>query len=298
MSRPIKTRLLEQLRGSRSPNNAETNSNSDRYLSEKRDHSVKEKIKNRNSWLLVFAGIMFTILICTVIFYRFIIKNESANIDTATILTTLLAFFSIYLSATFYFKATEQSNQFYDRSYNHTRDIAKTLSSMEGRFGEGLKNIEQYSTRLNDRFDNLPFINNSLQENVIGETQKNIQELLKAMEGGSISPDEMKKYEERFSQIENENKDLKKKIKGNKQDWSSSDRINFFFRNLIKEYDSNHLLGLSMKELSGVVKGEALKYSDDKFLFELNTHGIVDGNLNLTIEGKSELEGYMKSYNN
>lgn len=58
-------------------------------------------------------------------------------------MSILLALFAIWLSALFYFKATETSNTFYDNTYKFTRDIAQLLAKMESGFGERLRNLDE-----------------------------------------------------------------------------------------------------------------------------------------------------------
>ncbi|WP_301108394.1 hypothetical protein [Sporosarcina sp.] len=229
----------------------------------KEDYSIQEKIKNRNSWLLVFVGVMFTVLIFAVVFYRFIINNESTNIDTATILTTLLAFFSIYLAATFYFKATEQSNQFYDRSFSHTRDIAKTLSAMEGKFGEALRNIENYSDRINKRFDNLPLATAGTQNDILKKVDENMNELIQKMKAGEVSREELQRYEKIFSDLQRENESLKKKI---------------HTRKLMKASSVNYLLA-TIWTLDLVNNGEI----DYSVLTKTIQEDLAEGNISKTI---------------
>lgn len=65
------------------------------------------------------------------------------TIDFPTLLSLLLAIFSIALSALFYFKATETSNTFYDNTYKFTRDIAQLLSKIESGFGERLRHLDE-----------------------------------------------------------------------------------------------------------------------------------------------------------
>lgn len=67
----------------------------------------------------------------------------SLTVDFPTLLSLTLAIFSVYLSAMFYFKATDTSNKFYDNSYKFTRDIAQLLVKMESGFGEKLKNLDE-----------------------------------------------------------------------------------------------------------------------------------------------------------
>src|SRR5690625_6883604 len=61
------------------------------------------KIRNRFSWLII--GSVSIIVIGTM--YAFIF--EDLQINFITLVTLIIAFFSIYLSSLFYFKTTEQS---------------------------------------------------------------------------------------------------------------------------------------------------------------------------------------------
>ena len=67
--------------------------------------------------------IAFVVLICSSIY-----KN---NFTAESILSTLLAFFSIFISVFFYFKADETSTNFYDSSYKFMKDISVTLGKIE-----------------------------------------------------------------------------------------------------------------------------------------------------------------------
>lgn len=67
----------------------------------------------------------------------------AVNVDFPTLLSLILALFSVALSALFYFKATETSNTFYDNTYKFTRDTAQLLAKMESGFGERLRNLDE-----------------------------------------------------------------------------------------------------------------------------------------------------------
>lgn len=83
------------------------------------------------------------------------IKFESFSFTD--LLSVLLAFFAIGLSAAFYFKATETSNRFYDNSYKFTKEISEILGRIESGFGEKLQHIDEGYTGLRDKFDKMPF---------------------------------------------------------------------------------------------------------------------------------------------
>lgn len=176
----------------------------------KYDYDVKNqklyfdmKIKNRNNWLFIGVISVLAILVIFVTIYS-VITGQRYNIDTAIVLTTLLAFFSIFLSATFYFKTTEQSNAFYDRSYSHTKDIAQSLSEMSGKFGKSLEVLEQHSDTMTRKVDDLP--NRLLEkekdvENVEEEREKLLEELY---EKAGLKDKEKEEFENKLKRQDEE----------------------------------------------------------------------------------------------
>jgi len=103
-------------------------------------------------WIKIIREVA-VIVVIVLVGYR--IVNSDFNINLGSLSTTdivalLLAFFAIGLSAAFYFKATDSSNQFYDNMHKFTQETSVLLGKIESRFGEQLKNIEQKSQDLKD----------------------------------------------------------------------------------------------------------------------------------------------------
>jgi hypothetical protein len=73
-----------------------------------------------------------------------------AELDFSQVLTLLLALFSIFLSSMFYFRATQTSNDFYNQTYEFTKDFVDRLTRIEERFGELLKGIQEDTSRTRD----------------------------------------------------------------------------------------------------------------------------------------------------
>ena len=112
------------------------------------------------------AGLFIVAALCFV-FYKSSFSLES-------LLSLLLAFFSIFISAFFYFKTEETSNHFYDMSYDFMKDVSVTLGKIEERFGEKL-NV------LDDKVSHLSYAKEEKTEelqSVEDEKQKMIDELL------------------------------------------------------------------------------------------------------------------------
>lgn len=108
-----------------------------------KQNSQDGEVKKATIWNWVQA-------ICTVLFVFFVLLkfyDSSFEVDFSTLLSIVLAIFSIWLSAMFYFKATETSNKFYDHTYNHSKRISELLVKIESGFGEKLSNLhENYSS--------------------------------------------------------------------------------------------------------------------------------------------------------
>lgn len=256
-------------------------------MEKKSDYSFEERIRNRNSWLVVISICFLLLLIGFCVVY-YLISGQKINLDVPTILSTLLAFFSIYLSAIFYFKATEQSNQFYESSYNHNKNIAESLSGMKGEFGKSLGMIEKHNDVISQRMDRIPWdrIGEKRKEieSIKGETENTLKDLLKDM---GIEED---RQAELIKVIENQEEQI-----GNLQEeiYKLTNNVGvrakpFDFYNMIADFvqmnDPAWIYSSSEKELSAVFKGytELLAKSTLK---KLMTSGIIDKSRNLTAQG-------------
>lgn len=88
--------------------------------------------------MVVICGIAALIIISFLCVMMY--KN---NFSIESLLSLLLAFFSIFISMFFYFKASDTSNDFYDKSYDIMKDISVTLGKIEAQFGEKLNNMNE-----------------------------------------------------------------------------------------------------------------------------------------------------------
>lgn len=84
-----------------------------------------------------------TVILVLVVSVKIYLTPTALTVDFPTLLSLLLALFSVALSALFYFKATDTSNTFYDNTYKFTRDIAQLLAKMESGFGERLRHLDE-----------------------------------------------------------------------------------------------------------------------------------------------------------
>ncbi|HEV6967178.1 hypothetical protein [Roseateles sp.] len=97
-------------------------------------------------WVKAICALALTVALCAKIYTT----PTTITIDFPTLLSLLLALFSVALSALFYFKATDTSNAFYDNTYKFTKDIAELLVKIESGFGERLRHLDEgYSSMRN-----------------------------------------------------------------------------------------------------------------------------------------------------
>ena len=105
-------------------------------------------MQKANLWDWVKA--ITTIIVVFFLSLKFYNSTFTMSFDFIALLSTVLALFSVGLSAVFYFKATETSNDFYNNTFKFTKDIADLLIRIESGFGERLKSLDEgYSSMRN-----------------------------------------------------------------------------------------------------------------------------------------------------
>lgn len=112
-----------------------------------------------------------TLVVVGVLSYKIYLTPINLTVDFPTLLSLLLALFSVGLAALFYFKATDTSNTFYDNTYNFTKDIAQLLVKMESGFGERLRNLDEGYSSMRQSLQNY----NEKPNTKVEETKKKIE---------------------------------------------------------------------------------------------------------------------------
>lgn len=103
-----------------------------------------------NIWDIVKAISVLALVGVTT--YKVASSNTNIEVDFSNFLALVLALFSMYLSALFYFKASESSAEFYDNTYKFTKDIAELLVKIDSGFGERLKSLDEGYTAMRNYF--------------------------------------------------------------------------------------------------------------------------------------------------
>ena len=168
--------------------------------------------------MAVFCGIAVIIVISFLCVMMY--KN---NFSIESLLSLLLAFFSIFISVFFYFKASDTSNNFYDKSYNIMKDVSVTLGKIEAQFGEKLNNMNEKLGHLShaeaEKTEEL--------ENVEDEKQKMINELL---EKAKYSEEEKEKFLNQLQRKDYEMNQLKRELRNLNREqmmlWQKNNNLN------------------------------------------------------------------------
>ncbi len=103
-------------------------------------------------WVKSIVLLLFSVVSC----YKIAFTEWNVVLDFPTLLSLLLAFFSVGLAALFYFKATESSNAFYDNTYKFSQEVGGLLARIESGFGERLRHLDEAYKGMRDDFDRLP----------------------------------------------------------------------------------------------------------------------------------------------
>ena len=226
-------------------------------------------------------AIVFAVLLCFII-----CKN---NFTLESILSVLLAFFSIFISVLFYFKADEANSKFYDSSYNFMKDVSVTLGKIEERFGEKLNSMnEKLSHMENEKTE-------TQQEIATAESEKDqiINDLLKK---SKMSETEQQQYKAKLARKEEETELLKRRL------YKMENNQICLYDNRMKDSSKTESAAIFINSLSSdninrLLQGEALKDISNKMLQMGLRSEVINSQGFVTEIGKELIQAiYMKNY--
>lgn len=279
-----------------------------------KEESSNKKIKHATLWNYVQA-------ICTVLFVFFILLkfyDSTFTVDFSTLLSIVLAIFSIWLSATFYFKATETSNRFYENTYTHSKDIATLLVKIESGFGEKLDSLRDNYSSIDSRMNG--YIKNPIEkerEDIESEMSEATEEVEKLKSSKSEIIDSLilkadlaekdkekiklqlqekeinlKKSNEKIASLENKLSRLDRKINRGLNSFEyKSQRVERYLRNQVKNQFMSKLceddiskfnIETINKVLSDLIENREIP---SVFVREAIECGYIDINNALTVKG-------------
>lgn len=239
-----------------------------------------------------------------VITWKLINSNISISIESFSftdILSMLLAFFAIALSAAFYFKATDTSNLFYDNTYKFTKEVSEILGRIEAGFGERLKHIDEGYTGLRDKFDQIPFDINEAkieekkeEENIKEQEKERNQIIIDLMEKARVADDEKEKVLKDLNKHTNDLDKSKMELRRlqreiNIVESDVSDVSNGFMHHFSRIMDSKFPRKYTEAPTSILRKRFFELLSDNKFddhdIHYMTDHGLLDEEQQLTSKG-------------
>ncbi|ACS79378.1 hypothetical protein [Maridesulfovibrio salexigens] len=239
-------------------------------------------IKTANLWDWVKC-------ICTVIFvgvcgFKILTVKTDLTVDFPTLLSLILAFFSILISALFYFKATESSNLFYDNTYKFTKDISQLLAKIESGFGEKLQNINDSNNRMQEQVLEQLLQQQASKSKELGEKEEEVEKnrserdnlINELTEKAKLSEEEKDEYiakfnqkDEEVSRLQNEIKKLKNGIKADSEELSFEELTELLakesFRNrLARKMMTNTILPTNATRAGGLLSESWKDYAKSK----------------------------------
>ena len=181
---------------------------------------------------------------------------DFTKLSASELVSILLAFFSIALSAGFYFAATSQSNQFYDNVNNFTKDTSTLL----GRLDEQVKGVSGRQSELKDSIDKYYLRGNSEKvEEAQEATEKQVQKVegnladivSELFDKAKLAPDEREQFEKRIRERDIELRQLRERL----------GRLASRSERPVRRYTRHHIekMGLS----------EAIELDPDELLFQI-----------------------------
>ena len=170
--------------------------------------SVSERLQTKDIIKIIIAVTVAIIVVVLTGLICLVIYNNGLIVES--ILFLLLAFFSIFISIFFYFKADETSSKFYESSYNFMKDQAVLLGRIEERFSEKFENLFSRIDHLDigqavkeDQIDDkreeisllvneiLTYLSNNSEEKSTEDLQKELKSYQKKLEEKNIEYHEM-----------------------------------------------------------------------------------------------------------
>lgn len=154
----------------------------DDSLESKPNSEIKSIDWSINNIIRLLREIAF-LFVLVYLAFSFINGDSSISFGTkeltaSEIISILLAFFAILLSAAFYYMSTQQSNLFYHNIHQFTKDTSEIL----GRLDEQVKNIGGKQTELKDTFEK-----NYTYNNQNGVSQQKEEKINKDLEEKEIN---------------------------------------------------------------------------------------------------------------
>jgi hypothetical protein len=180
------------------------------------ENKKDQKIINRESWFKIGIISFFCLLFGIPIFLKLLDPNLAINfskINFDSLLTLIISIFAILLSAMFYFRTMQSSNDFYRDTFKFTKEISETLKGIEAGFGEKLKNIDKGYDDFRKSFENYMTPHEvEVVKKEVKEEKENLEDIVKQKDKiikelevkSNLSEKELKNYLDLINEKEQE----------------------------------------------------------------------------------------------
>ncbi|GGF14699.1 hypothetical protein [Pseudoalteromonas gelatinilytica] len=261
------------------------------------DNSKKVEIATLWDWVKAICTLVAVGVTC----YKIYLTPIALTVDFPTLLSLLLALFSVGLAALFYFKATETSNTFYDNTYNFTKDIAQLLAKIESGFGEKLRNLDEGYSSVRDYIQNSSSSSKDIDDTkkkIAGEKQeieKVVEErnkiVRKLLEQSQLQEEEKEAVAQQLAEKEQEleasQKELSRmnkklffeRMKKREEREIDSGLEEFTKDFVIHELDPERIVRLPFSRIRRMVD-DILSKAPHQYIEDLERHGFFDNGIN------------------
>lgn len=259
---------------------------------------------------LIAKAILILIIVCVFSYKILIFNTDSISVDFATLISVLLALFSIAMSVAFYHMANVSSQKFYSDSFTFTKDIAESLAKIDSGFGEKLTNLyTNYENFRNDVYKEKKF---EVSEEIINETNQEIQGVLNEkdeiintlIEKSKLNQNESQHIKDSLFSKDKQLKDLSKELerlqmKLNMQEMqlSSNELSPAFFRyitnNIFPMFNvpPQEFINLSSQHINRIFENLVVNDLRNEIRLEMQHMGLLNSDKNLTRRGVNLLKG-------
>jgi len=180
---------------------------------------MDDKYKNRKSifsMVVISVAVIYVIIVSAYLLMR--TQDFVVSIDFPFFVSLVVSFFALALSISFYFKASDTSNRFYDNTYKFTKDISEKIGRMDERFAEHLIGIKDDIKEINPshfRQSKKKLEDELLRgEKEASDVSHSIKKILdEILELSNLSSEEKKKYADDINGLIEEKTSKKQKIK-------------------------------------------------------------------------------------
>lgn len=239
---------------------------------------------------------LVTVLFAASVAYKIVVTDFKIVFDFSSFLSLLLALFSIFLAALFYFKATDTSNAFYDNTYKFTQEMSQLLSKIESGFGEKLTHLDVSYRGMVDQINKFPAQTIKDTEHKIESKEESVQQLRSDMDSmirsvldkAGLGEDERDKFlheirtkERELANAESTIKILQCRLQREKNNQIELPRraTSLLRKLIVKNQD------VPKDEIFNAIVGN-IPNAHSAFLTDLREAGLIDNDSKLTIDGE------------